>query len=213
MKKLFVVFGLWILSFPVFAQSYRLAVYGDSLSAGYRLEPQDAFYTQLETALQKNGYDVDVLNLSRSGETTWGGLQRLPSLINQKPNAVILELGINDAIRGVALDSTKQNFKMIITRLKENNIPVLLVGMKSIPTRTPTYQQNFENMYRDLSKEYGLVFYPFFMKGIVDTFLGQAVVPSANFLSDNLHPSPKGVKIMVENILPTVERFLKGNGV
>ena len=213
MKFIWAVFFSLVLSSPVFAEPYRLAVYGDSLSAGYRLESQDAFYTQLEKALQKRGYDVDVLNLSRSGETTWGGLQRLPSLINQKPNGVILELGINDAIRNVALDSTKQNLTMIISRLKDHNIPVLLIGMKSVPTRTPTYQQNFENMYRDLSKEYDLVFYPFFMKGIIDTFLGQAVVPSANFLSDNLHPSPKGVKIMVENILPTVERFLKENGV
>ena len=199
--------------FPAFAESYRLAVYGDSLSAGYRLQPQDAFHTQLEKALQKHGYDVEVLNLSRSGETTWGGVQRLQSLINQKPNGVILELGINDAIRNMALPSTEQNLKTIITRLRENKIPVLLVGMKSVPTRQPTYQQNFEQMYRDLAREYNLVFYPFFMAGIIDTFLGQAVVPSANFLSDNMHPSAKGIQIMVENILPTVERFLKENGV
>lgn len=214
MKVFFGFLLVWMmLVFPAFAEPYRLAIYGDSLSAGYRLQPQDAFYTQLEKALQKRGYNVNVLNVSRSGETTWGGVQRLPSLIGQKPNGVILELGINDAIRNVALASTEQNLETIITRLRENNIPVLLVGMKSVPTRIPTYQQNFEKMYQNLAQEYNLILYPFFMKGIIDTFLGQAVVPSANFLSDNMHPSAKGIQIMVENILPTVERFLKENGV
>ena len=209
----FIIAAYFMMTCSAYAEPYRLAVYGDSLSAGYRLQPQDAFYTQLEEALKKRGYDVVVLNYSRSGETTWGGLQRLPSLISQKPNAVILELGINDAIQNVALDSTERNLKEIIIRLQENKIPVLLVGMKSVPTRIPTYQQEFEQMYQGLAQQYNLVFYPFFMKGIIDTFLGQAIVPSANFLSDNMHPSPQGIRIMVENILPTVERFLKKNGV
>ena len=206
---------LWCLIsvYPAYAKPYRLAVYGDSLAAGYRLMKQDSFCSRLETALKQKGYDIIVLNESRSGETTWGGVQRLPSLLEQKPDAVILELGINDAIRNFDLTITEENLKTIITRLRENHIPVLLVGMEAIILRIPKYRQDFKQMYQRLAKKYHLIFYPFFMKGIINMFVGKPIGIPENFLPDDLHPNAQGVQIMVDNILPTVERFLKENGV
>ena len=213
MRFFLAVFFVLMWVFPTVAEPYRLAVYGDSLSAGYRLMPQDSFCSQLETALRQKGYDVIVLNVSRGGETTWGGVQRLPSLLNRKPDGVILELGLNDSRRHVALSSTEENLKLIITRLQENHIPVLLVGMESILLRIPRYRQDFKQMYQRLARQYHLPFYPFFMKGIINTFVGEPIGLPENFMLNDLHPNAKGIQIMVDNILPTVERFLKENGV
>ena len=213
MRFFLAVFFVLMWTLPTLAEPYRLAVYGDSLSAGYRLMPQYSFCSQLETALRQKGYDVIVLNVSRGGETTWGGVRRLPSLLEQKPDGVILELGLNDSRRHVALSSTEENLKLIITRLQENHIPVLLVGMESILLRIPRYRQDFKQMYQRLARQYHLPFYPFFMKGIINTFVGKPIGLPENFMLNDLHPNAKGIQIMVDNILPTVERFLKENGV
>ena len=213
MRFFLAVFFVLMWTLPTLAEPYRLAVYGDSLSSGSYLMPQDSFCSQLETALRQKGYDVIVLNVSRGGETTWGGVRRLPSLLEQKPDGVILELGLNDSLRHVALSSTEENLKLIITRLQENHIPVLLVGMESILLRIPRYRQDFKQMYQRLARQYHLPFYPFFMKGIINTFVGEPIGLPENFMLNDLHPNAKGIQIMVDNILPTVERFLKENGV
>ena len=195
------------------AEPYRLAVFGDSLAAGYQLPQKSAFYTQLNQALTDKGYDVSVIHASRSGETTAGGIKRQKKLIDKKPNGVILELGINDAIRNVDLKKTEENLKTLIENFQNNDIPVLLAGMKSVPTQPLRYREQFEEMYRDLAHSYQLTFYPFFMKGVINTSVAKLNLTSDKLLSDHLHPSPKGVQIMVENILPTVEQFLKKQGV
>lgn len=203
----------FLLPCMAWATDFRLMVYGDSLSAGYKLSKKDAFYAQLEEKLKSKGYAVTVINASRSGETTAGGLKKQASAINQKPDAVLLELGVNDAIRNISIDTTHQNLKAIIEAFQKNKIPVLLIGMQSPPNRSSAYRQQFVQMYRDLANQYDLILYPFFMKGIFNTGFGSVLPASDKVLSDSVHPNAKGVQVMVDNILPTIERFLVQQGV
>jgi len=211
MRFLIQILCLVMISFPVFAD-YKLGVFGDSLSAGYHLLPKDAFYSQLEKALQNKGYDVRVLHASKSGETTGGGLVRQQELLDQKPDGVILELGVNDAIRGIDLQTTENNLRELIDNFQSQQISVLLVGMKSTPNRTASYRTQFEDMYRRLADEYQLSFYPFFMEGIFTDIVGDRLV-SDKVLPDHLHPNPEGVAVMTVGILPVVEEFLRQQGI
>ncbi|MBQ7412832.1 MAG: arylesterase [Alphaproteobacteria bacterium] len=213
MKFLWILLISLLIGMPAGAVPYRLAVFGDSLAAGYRLPEKSAFYTQLNQALTDKGYDVSVIHASRSGETTAGGVKRQKALIDKKPDGVILELGINDAIRNIDLKKTEKNLKTLIENFQSNGIPVLLVGMRSIPTRSSAYQEQFEKMYHDLAVSYRLTFYPFFMDGVINTTVVGINLTSDKLLPDHLHPSAKGVQIMVENILPTIEQFLKKQGI
>lgn len=200
-----------MLSFPVFAD-YTLGVFGDSLAAGHGLLPKDAFYARLEKTLQEKGYAVSVLHASKSGVTTGEGLVRQQALLDKKPNGVILELGINDAMRGIDLQTTENNLRVLIDNFSANQIPVLLVGMKSTPNRSAAYRRQFEEMYQRLSDEYQLYLYPFFMEGIFTDIVGDQLI-SDKVLPDHLHPNPEGVEVMTMGILPTVEAFLQQQGV
>lgn len=210
---------LWILlcalvltSHPVAAQNkpFNLLIMGDSLSAGYGLNSADAFYSKLDRALKNQGYtNVNVINFSRSGETTTGGVNKLQQALAQRPDAVILELGINDALRDVPVDTTTNNLERIIQTFKNYHIPVMLVGMQAPLIKPAPYQQQFTKMYMDLAKKHNLIFYPFFMDGVFKgTSLIALQMPNENVLSDRMHPSAKGVEIMVQKILPTVRNFL-----
>ena len=193
---------------------YTLAVFGDSLSAGHGLSQQDSFYGQLERALKEKGYDIAVLNISKGGETTQGGLRRINTLLAQKPDGVILELGVNDSFRNTPIETIKGNLKNLIETCQNHQMPVLLVGMKTLPIKPIVYQEQFEAMYRDLASTYRLDFYPFFMEGIFDsTIILNQRVQNDNLLANDIHPSAKGVSVMVRGILPIVERFLNKQNV
>ena len=198
-----------MISVPVWAD-YTLAVFGDSLSNGYNLPEKESFCTQLEQALKNKGHTVKVLNASKNGETTEGGLNRIENLLSQKPNAVILELGINDSFRDIPIQTIKENLEKMINTFRDNHIPVLLVGMKTLPNKPANYQKEFEKMYRSLASKYSLDFYPFFMNGIFNSrTVWDLQSQNANLLPNDIHPSSKGVAIMVQKISPSVERFLK----
>ncbi len=209
--RLFLIILSIFLSFPwqSFAQgaSFNLMVFGDSLSAGYKLPPEDSFYGQLQNTLYNNGYDnVKVINASVSGDTTQRGLNRINNALAQKPHAVIIELGINDVLRSVPLKTTEDNLRKIIQTFLDNDTSVMLVGMKAPPFVSYEKQKAFSDMYSKLAKEYDLIFYPFFMKGIMESFN-----PYNNkyLLEDRAHPNTQGVQVIVENIFPTVEKFLQ----
>ena len=205
MKYLMIL--MLMVSLPASAQ--RLMVYGDSLSAGHLLAPEDAFYTQLERALRQNGYpDVQVINASVSGETTAGGVRRLPEALRQKPDGVLVELGANDGLRNLPLDQASRNLETIIQAFQKDGVPVMLIGMK-IPPRGDNYDVAFENMYRDLAKKYRLALYPFFLDGVIWTIWLSANAMNPKMMNDGMHPTAQGVAVMVKNILPDVERFLK----
>jgi len=188
--------------FPVHASGpVRIVVVGDSLSAGYGLAAADAFPARLEAALRESGHDARVENAGVSGDTTAGGRARLAWAIGDDPEAVILELGANDALRGLHPEKAYDNLAAMLTRLQEKNIPVLLAGMKAPPNMGEDYAQEFDAVFRRLAAAYDVIFYPFFLKGVA----GQ---PALN-QEDGIHPTAEGVGVIVENILPSVEALLE----
>jgi acyl-CoA thioesterase-1 len=183
------------------ATPLRLAVLGDSLTAGYGLPASAAFPVRLQQALKDKGIVTDIVNAGVSGDTASGGRDRLDWSIPQGTQAVIVELGANDMLRGVDPKVTRAALDEIVQRLKARGIEVLLCGMYAAPNLGGTYGQAFNSIYPDLAKKYGVALYPFFLDGVVDSkTLKQA---------DGLHPTAAGVDVIVQRILPSVEAFVK----
>jgi acyl-CoA thioesterase-1 len=178
----------------------RLVALGDSLTAGYNLPQNAAFPAALERALKAKGYKVEVANAGVSGDTASAGLDRLDWSVPDGTDGVILELGANDMLRGLDPAVTRQAIEGIVTRLKERGILVMLAGMYATRNLGPDYVQKFDGLYPEIARKHDLVFYPFFLDGIAGD-------RSLN-LPDGLHPTAKGVEVIVERILPTVETFL-----
>ena len=194
---------VFLLLLPVPAKAgdpLRILVLGDSLTAGYGLEAQDAFPEQLEQTLQAAGHNVTVINAGVSGDTTAGGLARLDWALSDRPQVVILELGANDALRGLPPEQTRKNLEAIINRLQKEQIVVLLAGMRSPRNFGFNHYNKFDRIFPELAEQYEVAFYPFFLEGV-------ATVRRYN-LSDGMHPNPEGVKVIVQGILPTVEAVL-----
>src|SRR3954451_13468282 len=182
----------------------RIVVLGDSLSAGYGLPRDAAFPEVLERALKARGHDVAITNAGVSGDTTTGGLARLDWSVPEGTDAVIVELGANDMLRGVDPAIPRRALETIVSRLKARGVAVMLAGMYASRNLGPDYTGRFDAIYRDLAQKYGLVLYPFFLDGVA----GERDLN----LPDGLHPTAKGIEIIVERILPTVEVFLSRVG-
>jgi acyl-CoA thioesterase-1 len=178
----------------------KMVVLGDSLSAGYGLPAGTAFPERLALALKAKGIDVAMTNAGVSGDTASGGLGRLDWSIPEETEAVILELGANDALRGLDPALTKNALDSTLAKLKERKIVVLLAGMLSPRNMGEEYARNFDAIYPALASKYGTVFYPFFLEGIA----GDAKLN----LPDGLHPTAAGVDVIVKNILPKVEELI-----
>lgn len=187
---------------PISAEPISIVGFGDSLMAGYELPQADTFTAQLEAALKKKGYDATVTDAGVSGDTTSDGLARLDWSIPDGTDAVILELGGNDALRGISPEKTRANVEAMISRLKERGIKVLLVGILAPPNMGEAYQTKFDAIFKELATENDVVFYPFFLDGVATHADLQ--------LADGMHPNTKGVAVMVKRFLPYVERLLDG---
>jgi acyl-CoA thioesterase-1 len=186
---------------PARAQApIKLVVLGDSLSAGYGLPLQAAFPARLQKALREKGLNVDILNAGVSGDTTSGGRDRLDWSIPDGTEAVIVELGANDALRGLDPKVTKSALEDIIKKLQARKIAVMLTGMLAPPNYGPDYAAKFDPIYADLGKAYDVPLYPFFLDGVA----GDAKLN----LADGIHPTAEGIDIIVARILPSVEAFL-----
>jgi acyl-CoA thioesterase I len=182
------------------AKPVKMVVLGDSLSAGLGLSASAAFPARLQKALDDKGIKVDMINAGVSGDTTSGGRDRLDWSIPEGTEAVILELGANDALRGTDPAVTRAALTDILTRLKARRIAVLMCGMLAPPNYGSEYAARFNAIYPELSKSFGVPLYPFFLEGVAaDAKLNQA---------DGLHPTAEGIDIIVKNILPIVEAFL-----
>lgn len=178
----------------------KLVAFGDSLSAGYNLPGSAAFPAVLEKALRDKGISVEIANAGVSGDTSQGGLERLDWSVPDGTDGVVLELGANDALRGVDPALTEKALDAIVTGLKARGISVLLAGMYAPRSNGPDYVARFDAIYPKLAEKHGLILYPFFLDGIAgDRVLNQP---------DMLHPTAEGVRVIVQRILPTVERFL-----
>jgi acyl-CoA thioesterase-1 len=179
----------------------KLAVLGDSLTAGYGLPASAAFPVRLQKELRDKGIAVDIINAGVSGDTATGGRDRLDWSIPDGTEAVIVELGANDALRGVDPATTRAALEEILKRLKARNIAVMLCGMYAPPNLGADYGAKFNGIYPELAKSYGVPLYPFFLDGVAGD--GKLTQP------DGMHPTAAGVDVVVQRILPTVEAFLK----
>ena len=178
----------------------KMVVLGDSLSAGLGLSASAAFPARLKESLKINGIEVDMINAGVSGDTSSGGRDRLDWSVPEGTDAVILELGANDALRGTDPKVTRAALTDILAQLKARKVAVLLCGMLAPPNYGSDYSARFNTIYPDLAKSFGVPLYPFFLEGVAaDARLNQA---------DGLHPTAEGVDVIVKNILPTVEAFL-----
>ena len=185
---------------PEAAKPIKMVVLGDSLSAGLGLPAPAAFPQRLQKALKDKGIAVDMINAGVSGDTSSGGRDRLDWSVPEGTDAVIVELGANDALRGIDPKVTRAALTDILTRLKARKIAVLLCGMLAPPNYGSDYSARFNAIYPDLAKSFGVPLYPFFLEGVAaDAKLNQA---------DGMHPTAEGVDVIVKNILPTVEAFL-----
>jgi len=189
-------------TFPLFAQPapVSILVLGDSLTAGYGLAPEEAFPVKLEQRLKKEGRNVRVLNGGVSGDTSAGGRARLDWALADKSDAVIVELGANDGLRGLEPAQMKDNLDAIIAALKKRNIAVLLAGMRAPPNFGPRYGAEFDAVYPSLAKKHAVPLYPFFLDGV-------AAEPALN-QRDGIHPNRDGVRVIVDRITSYVLRLL-----
>jgi len=182
-------------------EPFRIIVLGDSLVAGYGLGPGEAFPERLAIALAGKGHAVSVENAGVSGDTSSGGLARLDWSVGEGTDLVIVELGANDALRGLPPEKTRENLEAIITGLETRNIKVVLAGMLAPPNMGETYEADFNRIYPELAKKFDIPFYPFFLDGVAaQTGLNQA---------DGIHPTAAGVDVIVERFLPFFEPVLK----
>lgn len=182
----------------VSAETFTIVGFGDSLMAGFGLGPGDGFTDKLQAALRAKGHDVTVANAGVSGDTSSGGLARLDWSVPDGTRLVILELGANDMLRGVSPSITEKNLDDMLAKLKARKIAVLLAGMRAAPNLGADYHNAFDAIYPKLAAKYDVPLYPFFLDGVA----GQSGLQ----LEDGLHPNPKGVAVMVERILPAVEK-------
>ncbi len=200
-----VVCGALALALAAFAGSARAApikilALGSSLTQGYGLPPGTEFPVVLQERLKQAGIDADVINAGVSGDTSAGGLARLDWSLADHPDAAIVELGSNDALRGLPPSNTESNLSKILEKLKAAHVPVLLCGMLAPRNLGPDYAKQFDPIYAKLAKKYDVLLYPFFLDGV-------ALDPKLN-QDDGMHPNPAGVKIIVARMLPYVKKLV-----
>jgi acyl-CoA thioesterase I len=186
---------------PAWAKALRLVVLGDSLTAGLGLPPGKAFPDQLQAALRAKGFDVDVVNAGVSGDTAEDGLARYDWAVPADANALIVELGANDMLRGLPPEATKKALTAILDKARAAHLPTLIAGMRAAPNLGADYDRAFDAIYPAVAEASGAIFYPFFLDGVAgDAKLNQP---------DGMHPTAAGVAVIVERILPSVEDLLR----
>lgn len=179
----------------------KIVAFGDSLTAGLGVSPEESYPAQLQRRLEAAGYPHRVINAGVNGETTAGALRRVPLVLKSNPSLVILETGGNDGLRGVDPKETRQNLNEIISRLKAAGVTVVLTGMKLPPNYGAEYTAEFARIFPDLAQAHHLPFMPFFLEGVATRApLNQA---------DGIHPTGEGYRIVVDHLMPILEPLLK----
>jgi acyl-CoA thioesterase-1 len=187
---------------PAAARVPEILAFGDSLTAGFGLPPEAAFPSRLEARLKVEGVGPHVVNAGVSGDTTAGGLARLDWALADKPDIVILELGANDALRGIDPRVVRANLDAMIEKIQASGAKLLLMGMRAPPNWGEDYRHQFERIYPELARAHGVTLYPFFLEGV-------AMDPKLN-QPDGLHPNEAGVAALVDRIAPVVARLIAG---
>jgi acyl-CoA thioesterase-1 len=187
---------------PAAARVPEILVLGDSLAAGFGLPSEESFPARLEARLRADGIDVRVRNSGVSGDTTSGGRARLDWVLADKPDLVILELGANDALRGIDPTIVRANLDAMIEKIAASGAKVLLAGMQAPSNWGEDYKEKFDRIYPELAKAHGVALYPFFLEGV-------AMRPELN-QPDGIHPNGRGVAALVERIAPVVAPLIGG---
>ena len=191
-----VILALFAMASSASAAPMRILALGTSLTQGFGLPPGTELTALLEARLKKSGIDANVINAGVSGDTSADGLSRLDWSLADHPNAAIVELGSNDALRALAPEQTEKNLSAILARLKSEHVPVLLLGMKAPRNLGPEYVAQFDAIYPKLAKQFGTLYYPFVLDGVaMNAKLNQA---------DGIHPNPAGEKIVADRLFPDV---------
>jgi len=197
--------GFWVIALQNAAASDQtILVFGDSLSAAYGLRPEQGWVALLGKRLQAQGYGYTVVNASVSGETTSGGLQRLPRALElHQPQILVLELGANDALRGLPLATARDNLSKMVELARQGGARVLLVGMRIPPNYGPRYTTDFVQMYAELTSRYHLTLVPFLLESVA--------LDPAQMQEDGLHPNARGEPAVLDTLWPRLEPLLKKN--
>jgi len=189
-----------LLAAPAWAAPVKILALGTSLTQGFGLPPGTEIPAVLQDQLKAKGVNATVINAGVSGDTSAGGLSRLDWSLADHPDAAIVELGSNDALRGIDPASTESNLSAIIAKLTAKHIPVLLLGMRAPKNFGPEYEARFNAIYPKLARQYHVRLYPFVLDGV-------ALNPKLN-QADGIHPNPAGVKIIVGRIVPDVLKLV-----
>jgi acyl-CoA thioesterase-1 len=196
--------ALFLLCLPGSAAlACKLAVLGDSLAAGYGVAPGEAFPARLEQALRQRGIDCAVLDAGVSGDTSAGGAARVGWVLADQPTHLLVELGGNDALRGLPADQLRANLDQIVTTAKRQGVQVMLAGMLAPPNLGRAYGEAFKQVYLDVARTHDIPLYPFFLDG--------TVLQDGLMQPDGIHPNARGVEVIVERITPMVETYLQDN--
>lgn len=205
LRRLLVSFCLLSVAFPAFAAERPLIVcFGDSITAGYGLQPGQAYSDALQRKLDAAGYRYTVANQGTSGATTKDAVANLGAVLRMRPQVVIVEFGGNDGLRGIPPEATRQNLDAVLTALQSANIKVLLAGITLPPNYGPDYIHSFEAIFRDLAAKHHVAFVPMIYKDLVH-------VPGT-IQPDGIHPTAKGSEIIAGTLMPTLTPLLRRSG-
>jgi len=191
---------IWLTVPAMASRPVVIVALGDSLTAGLGLDVTDAFPARLEAALRENGREVQVVNAGISGDTAADGLARFDWALPAEADALIVEFGANDALRGLPPSQAEAALDALLTKAGERKLPVLLAGMRAPPNLGPDYGREFEAIFPRLAARHGTLLYPFFLDGV-------AADPDLN-QSDGMHPNRRGVDVIVARIRQSVEKLL-----
>jgi len=191
-----------MLSVDAFAQEKQILIFGDSITAGFGLEEQNAFPAFIQQKIDSLGMEYNVVNAGLSGETSAGGLRRIDWVLQQQVDVFVLELGGNDGLRGIDPENTKQNLQGIIRKVEETypDAEIILTGMEAPPNMGEQYTSRFRSLFYELAEENDVIFMPFILEGV-------AGVPELN-QGDGIHPTEEGHRLIAENLWVYLERVL-----
>ena len=194
---------------PAWAAPATVAALGDSLTQGFGLAPDDGFVPQLQRWLDMQGANAELINAGVSGDTTAGGLSRIAWTLSDDVDALIVALGANDMLRGIDPGVARANLDGILTEAGRQDVPVLLVGLDTLPNYGPEYKAAFDAIYPELAARHGTLYHPDFL-GALAALGDRAAALEAYMQADGMHPNRDGVKLIVSDIGPSVLDLLAG---